>query len=50
MQEIFELLQRLAHERFYGAVTLKFEAGRIGPQERREFKTYRPIGKTEEPT
>jgi hypothetical protein len=29
MDEILRLLQKLAHDRFYGALTLRFEAGRI---------------------
>jgi hypothetical protein len=29
MNEVLELVRQLCHERFYGAVTLKFEAGRI---------------------
>jgi hypothetical protein len=29
MNEAFDLIGQLARERFYGAVTIKFEAGRI---------------------
>jgi hypothetical protein len=29
MNEAIDLLRQLARERFYGALTLKFEAGRI---------------------
>jgi len=29
MNEILDLIQQLASERFYGALTLKFEAGKI---------------------
>ena len=29
MNEAIELIRKLAHDRFYGALTLKFEAGRI---------------------
>jgi hypothetical protein len=47
MQEIFELLQRLARERFYGAVTLKFEAGRIVVLKKEE--TFKPTDLSEKP-
>ncbi len=29
MEETFALIRRLATERFYGSITLKFEAGRV---------------------
>jgi hypothetical protein len=29
MEEIFSLIRRLAAERFFGSVTLKFEAGQV---------------------
>jgi hypothetical protein len=29
MEETFALIRRLATERFYGSVTLKFEAGQV---------------------
>jgi hypothetical protein len=29
MNEALELIRQLARERFYGALTLKFEAGRV---------------------
>jgi hypothetical protein len=29
MQEILLLLRKLGHDRFYGSVTLKFEAGQV---------------------
>jgi hypothetical protein len=29
MEEIIALIRRLANERFYGALTLKFEAGQV---------------------
>lgn len=29
MDEILSLIRRLGNERFYGSVTLKFEAGRV---------------------
>jgi len=29
MPEVVEMIHQLVHERFYGALTLKFEAGQI---------------------
>lgn len=29
MEEILRLLQKLAYDRFYGSLTMKFEAGRV---------------------
>jgi hypothetical protein len=29
MEETFALIRRLASERFYGSITLKFEAGQV---------------------
>jgi hypothetical protein len=45
MQEIFELLRTLARDRFYGAVTLKFEAGKIVVLKKEE--TFKPTDLSE---
>jgi hypothetical protein len=29
MDELFSLIRRLANERFYGSLTLKFESGKV---------------------
>jgi hypothetical protein len=40
VNEIRELIQRLAGERFYGALTIKFEAGKIVVLKKEE--TFKP--------
>ncbi len=47
MQEILELLQKFARERFYGAITLKFEAGKIFVLKKEE--TFKPTDLSEKP-
>jgi hypothetical protein len=47
MNEAIELLRQLAHERFYGALTLKFEAGRITTLKKEQ--TIKPNDLSEQP-
>jgi hypothetical protein len=47
MEKTVELLRKLSHDRFYGAVTLKFEAGRIVILKKEE--TLKPADLSEKP-
>jgi hypothetical protein len=40
MEEIFALIRRLATERFYGSITLKFECGQVVILKKEE--TFKP--------
>jgi hypothetical protein len=47
MNEAVELIRQLARERFYGAVTLKFEAGQITIIKKEQ--TIKPTNLSEKP-
>lgn len=47
MNEAIELIRQLAGERFYGALTLKFEAGRITTIKKEQ--TIKPNNLSEQP-
>ena len=47
MNEAIELIRKLAFDRFYGALTLKFEAGRVTTIKKEE--TLKPTHLSEQP-
>jgi hypothetical protein len=47
MNEAIELIQRLVRQRFYGALTIKFEAGRITLIKKEQ--TFKPNDLSESP-
>jgi hypothetical protein len=47
MNEAIEMIQQLVRERFYGALTLKFEAGRIVTIKKEQ--TLKPTDLSEHP-
>lgn len=47
MNEAIDMIQQLVLERFYGAITIKFEAGRITVIKKEQ--TYKPTDLSESP-
>jgi hypothetical protein len=47
MNEAIELIRQLSRERFYGALTLKFEAGRITTMKKEQ--TIKPADLSDQP-